>query len=114
MLAEPTVIAWVNREAEKLEAGGRGPGSPREDKLIDHWRIYRPKMVAAWEAAGPEMLEKLAFVLDLMRYRTKEQYIQGGMPIPDAEEEATKDWLIMEPEDETPNRRPRLLDLTSS
>jgi hypothetical protein len=38
----------------------------------------------------------------------------GGMPIPDAEEEATKDWLIMEPEDETPNRRPRLLDLTSS
>jgi hypothetical protein len=57
-------------------------------------------MVRAWQELGPEMLEKLAFVLDLKRYEAQKAYIQAGMPIPDAREEATKDWLMMEPETE--------------
>lgn len=106
---------WVNQEAAKLEAAGDGMGSPAEAKLIAHWRIYRPEMVRHWEALGPEMLAKLAFVLDLKRYAAQEMYIRAGMPIPDAREEATKDWLMMAPETETDESQPLpLLDPTST
>ncbi|MGD0110228.1 MAG: hypothetical protein ABSC06_40395 [Rhodopila sp.] len=94
-------VAWVNQEAAKLEAAGDGMGSPREDDLIAHWRIYRPEMVRAWEALGPDMLEKLAFVLEMKAYEAQKAYLRAGMPIPDAQEEATKDWLMMEPETDT-------------
>lgn len=108
-------VAWVNQEAAKLEAAGDGMGSPREQDLIAHWKIYRPEMVRAWQALGPEMLEKLAFVLELKRYQAQEQYIRAGMPIPDAREEATKDWLMMEPETDEDENLPQLPpDLTST
>ena len=113
-MPNPQTVMWVNQEARKLEAARINMGSPREADLIAHWKVYRPKMVRAWEAAGPEMLEKLAFVLDLKRYYAQEQYIQAGMPIPDAEEEATKDWLMMGPETETDETLPQpLQDQTS-
>lgn len=103
MSKKPNVqtVAWVNQEAAKLERAGDWMGSPRETKLIAHWRIYRPEMVRHWMALGPNMLKKLAFVLELKAYQAQEAYIRAGMPIPDAQEEATRDWLMMEPETET-------------
>ena len=106
MTIDPKVVQWVNQEASKLEAAGDGMGSPRETKLIAHWKIYRPKMVRAWQALGPQMLAKLAFVLELKAYAAQERYIRAGMPIPDAQEEAAKDWLMMGPETDTDENPP--------
>jgi hypothetical protein len=50
---------------------------------------------------GPALLVKLAFVLDHLRQEAKLRYIQAGWPPCDAEEEATKEWLLLAPEDDT-------------
>jgi hypothetical protein len=96
MELDPTAIRWVQTEAAKLVREGITAGSPRETKLLRHWKAYRPKMYQAWERAG--LVAKLAFVLDMKRYQAMMQYIRAGMPPTDAEEEAAKDWLLMEPE----------------
>jgi hypothetical protein len=96
---DPDTAHWVSRETETLVNEGETPGSLEEQDLIKHWRRNRPKMYRRLLAAG--MLEKMAFVLYEKMYQSTRVYIQGGLPYPDAREEATRDWLIMGPEDET-------------
>lgn len=110
MAIDPTVVAWVNQEAAALAHRGQTPGSPREADLLAHWHHHRPKMLHQLKAAG--IAEKMALVLDQKRWEAKLAYIQAGMPMTDAELEATKEWLLMEPEDESPN--PALFDQIST
>lgn len=110
---DPRVVDWVNTETEKLAERGFFPGSPREDEMLAFWRRYRPKMCARARAVGPDFLERMAFVLDEMRYEAKKKYIKSGMPPTDAEMEAAKDWLLMEPEDETPPPRHRSVPIST-
>jgi hypothetical protein len=102
----PRTVAWVNQETERLALEGKTPGSRLERELVEHWRYNRPKMYRQLLAAG--VLEKMAFVLYEKMYQSTRVYIQGGLPYPDAQEEAVKDWLIWEPEaEERRNRRHR-------
>jgi len=98
MAIDPTVLKWVNRQVADLAHRGLVPGSPRETDLLQHWLQNRPKMMHRLDSAG--MAEKLAFVLDQKRWEARQQYIAAGMPPPDAEEQAMREWCLMEPEDE--------------
>jgi hypothetical protein len=94
----PKVVAWINREAAALAHRGVVPGSPRETDLLQHWQTHRPKMLAMLQEAG--VAEKVALVLDEKRWEARQRAIQQGMPATDAEEQATREWLLQEPEDE--------------
>ena len=99
---DPSVVAWVNRGAAKLRADGWTPGSPRETEMLQFWRQHRPKMWAALEAR--KLAVRMAFVLERKRAAAKKQYIQAGMPIPDADQEARKEWMLLEPETDRPHQ----------
>lgn len=98
---DPELTAWINREAAALAHKGELPGSPRESELLKQWHHHRPQMMHRLVAAGLE--KKLALVLDHKRYQAMETYIQAGMPIPDAREQAEKDWLLMTTEEDDRN-----------
>jgi hypothetical protein len=46
------------------------------------------------------LLPLLAFVLDHLMYESRRAYVKAGWPPTDAEEQATKEWLLLEPETE--------------
>ena len=94
-MAEPFTADWINQEAAKLNKQGLLAGSAREDDLLATWRRVRPEMCRRVGA----LLPKLAFVLDLKCLEARKRYIQAGMPPGDAELEATKEWLLLEPEE---------------
>jgi hypothetical protein len=105
---DPRTMAWVHREVARLHLEGYWEGSPRERDLLAHWKVHNLKMYQTWEAAG--LVEKLAFVLEMKRYQAARMYRISGMAYSDSEEQATKDWCLMEPEAEEhrdTNRRRR-------
>ena len=94
-----TAAAWVRRESQKLLEMGDLMGSPLEKKLIAHWREHSPKMAA--DLAKQNLLAPLAFVLVDKMLEQEKAYLKAGMPLTDAREQAERDWLLKEPEDET-------------
>ena len=94
---EPDVVRWVNREVAKLAERGVVPGSPREADLLKHWRLNCPDLYRKLTQAN--LAVEMALVLDRKRYQAQEQYIQAGWPPTDAEEQATREWLLMDPEE---------------
>lgn len=91
---DPSVVAWINAEALKLNQEDKVPGGPREKDVLMNWRRFRPELVRELNQAG--VLAKAAFVLDHKRWEAQKQYIRAGWPPTDAEEQATKEWLLME------------------
>jgi hypothetical protein len=88
---------WIREKAKELHEKGWEPGGPREEELLAHWQRVRPRMCLR---LGPELLKKLAFVLDDQRFQAKMRYLNAGWPPSDAEEEAQREWLLREPENE--------------
>ncbi len=101
---------WVEAETAKYRMEGMVPGSPRETEILKFWKRHRPLMYQKLMAEN--LAAKLAFVLDRKRYQAKNQYIQAGMPMGDAEAEARSDWLMMEPESMSPSR-PHLAQIST-
>ncbi len=95
---DPEVAAWINREAAALAHKGELPGSPRESEILKQWHHHRPQMMHRLVAA--DLHKKLALVLDHKRYQAMQEYQRAGMPIPDAREQAEKDWLLMTTEED--------------
>lgn len=93
---DPSSLAqWINREAANLEHQGWAPGSPREDAILAKWRRDRPTMCLR---LGGALTIKLAFVLDHLRYQAMLRYMKAGMSQGDAATEATREFLLQEPE----------------
>lgn len=91
------MVKWINQETEKLVRAGWAIGSPRETEMLETWKRVRPRMMKRLGKWAP----KLAFVLDDRRFKSVNQYIRAGWPPTDAEEEATREWCLLEPEDGT-------------
>ena len=107
-MLDKDLVAWVNRETLKYaHQEGERPGSPKETDLLTYWRRERPKMCRELGALAP----KLAFVLVMKDHEAVVRYLKAGLPPADAEEQAAKEWLLREPENERPT--PALHDLTS-
>lgn len=103
---DQSVVAWINEEALKLNREDKVAGGPREKDILKNWRLHRPQMVRDLNQAG--VLEKALFVLDHKRWEAQKQYIQAGWPPTDAEEQATKEWLLMEESNPNQNHHPLL------
>jgi hypothetical protein len=97
MVPDPSTRRWVIEETKKLEDQGWIVGSPAETRILQTWKAHRPAMYRAWEEVN--LVEKLAFVLDFKADATRREYIRAGMPPTDATEQATRDWLMLDPEE---------------
>lgn len=109
MALDPQIRDWIIQQAAKLNSQEDVyQGSPRETKILAVWKRERPKMFEELGSLAPT----LAFVLDLKRYEAVKQYEKAGWPPTDAEEQATREWCLLEPENPTSPFQP-LFDQTS-
>lgn len=91
------VARWALTESTKLQE--TDPiGSPMEERVLETWRTKRPKMVA--ELARYGAVEALAHVLVERCLETEKKLLQSGLPLADAREQAERDWLMLQPEEE--------------
>lgn len=86
---------WARQESEKL-APTWPPGSKKEKDLVRYWETNRPQMVKALGAAIPA----LAHVLVHKALEAETRYLEAGSTLPDAREQASKEWLLHEPEED--------------
>ncbi len=61
-------------------------GSPMKERVLETWRTKRPKMVA--ELARYGALEALAHLLVERCLETEKKFLQSGLPLADAREQA--------------------------
>ena len=101
---------WLDQEVKGYAQKGDFPGSPKETRISGAVAPGTPENVPAL-GTGPSAEAGAAFVLVAKEHQSMVQYLEGGLPPTDAEEQATKEWLLLEPENEHPT--PLLRDLTS-
>ena len=95
MPLDPQMVDWINQEAAKLNRAGDAQGSRRERDMLAVWKRERPEMYKRLGKLAP----RRAYVLLAKCYEARKQYIRAGMPPTDAEEQATREWCLLEPED---------------
>lgn len=95
MTQETELATWAKTESQKISQNWP-MGSRKEKELIQHWRRNRPQMVDRLQQQNA--LGQLAHVLHHKMTESLHQNRAAGMPEPDAREQAVKDWLLMEPE----------------
>jgi len=99
-MAKPSLWAtalWAKSESEKL-AQTWPMGSVLESRVLRTWQRNSPRMVRSlnrWQAT-----EALAHVLVDRFVQAEVKNIKAGLPPCDAREEAEKDWLMLEPEED--------------
>jgi hypothetical protein len=94
------VANWARRESRRLEKTWPS-GSPMENRVLAGWKVNRPKMCEALEKRNA--LKALAHVLVNEAVEAERRNQRAGLPLPDAREEAARDWLLSEPEDDGDN-----------
>lgn len=67
-------------------------------QILETWRRDSPKMVARLEKQG--ILDDLAFVCQERMWRASKENRMAGMPVTDAREQAERDHLMLEPEEQ--------------
>lgn len=89
-------VDWAMAESQALEE--EWPiGSKVEKDLMAQWQNLRPKMMSRLRVF-PGAAEAMAHVLMDRKFKAEEQYVKAGMPIPDADLQASKEWLMLEEE----------------
>jgi hypothetical protein len=72
--------------------------------VLANWKAHSPKMWASLRTAGPAFPDKLAYVLQERMWLLLNELLRSGMPYPDAQEQAEKETLMLEPEESAPDR----------
>ena len=88
---------WVRERAQWIRDNDGAGSVPNRERMLKSWRLLRPKMM---KRLGEKVAADLAIVLEYNRSEAVQQYIQAGMPISDAREQANLEWTLWEPEDE--------------
>jgi hypothetical protein len=91
------VARWAKTESQKLQETHR-MGSPLETEVIETWKRVRPRMVRDLEKH--QAVKPLAHVLVDRMLKAWTANEKAGLPPTDAREEAEKDWLLLEPEED--------------
>lgn len=73
-------------------------GSQEDRDLIATWRRNRPKMAARLAEQG--VLVAFAHLSAFRAGRAEKAYLEAGLPMTDAREQAAAEWLLQEPESE--------------
>lgn len=74
-------------------------------RILDAWRQDSPKMTKQLTDLG--ILDDMAYVSQERMWRAAEAYRRGGLPPTDAREQAERDHLMLEPEEQEPSE-PRI------
>jgi len=92
--------AWVKTTARKIrKTEGRG-AIQQQAYMLAYWQEYRPRMWANLKKLGAHAAEDYALVLNTRMWDSAKVYERAGMPPTDARQEAEKEWLLLEPEEE--------------
>ena len=96
--------ARIQRRAQEIRDQEIGFTVPLDKQIKRAWEVLRPKMWARLMEQG--LVDDLALVLQTAMWDAMDQYLKAGMPPTDAREQAEREWLMLEPEDETPIEDP--------
>jgi hypothetical protein len=100
----------IKQEAAALKA----------DEYLLHNRRFHRELLQTWQEHSPVMWERLqkadladdlAWVLQERMWNRSKELRESGMPIPDAREQAEREFLMREPEDEAEKDRLESLPL---
>lgn len=69
-----------------------------QKQILANWREHSPNMWANLRKESPSFPDKLAYVLQERMWRRSKELREGGMLYTDAQEEAEKEILMLEPE----------------
>lgn len=92
-----TFVSWVKKEHKRLEDQGESYTIPLRQRILKGWEVNQPQMLARLNKAG--VAQKLADVLQARMWQAAQEYLDSGMPLSDAREQAEREWLWMEPEE---------------
>lgn len=103
----PEWAATIRAEYEKLKG----------DEMHLHNNLIHNSILETWERESPVMWRRLraarltdplAYVVQARMWAQQEELMRGGMPVTDAREQAEREHLMLEPEDDTPPRLPEV------
>lgn len=94
----------IRRKAQEIRDREETINLSLDKQIKTAWRINRPKMWARLAKQG--LVDDLALVLQTAMWEAKDQYLKAGMPPTDAREQAEREWLMLEPEDDGEESNP--------
>lgn len=90
--------ARIRRRAQEIRDQEIGFTVPLDRQIKKAWEVLRPKMWARLVKQG--LVDDLALVLQTAMWEADARYLKAGMSPTDAREQAEREWLMLEPEDE--------------
>jgi hypothetical protein len=69
-----------------------------QKRILASWKQESPKMWTNLQAQG--LTDKMAFVAQERMWRRKDELIKAGYPVTDAREQAEREELMLDPENE--------------
>lgn len=95
----------IRRKAKEIRDREELMFSLALDKQIKRaWEVGRPEMWARLTNQG--LVDDLALVLQVAMWESEKRYLKAGMPPTDAREQAEREWLMLEPEDDGEENSP--------
>ena len=89
---------WVLAETHKLEDQEEMLNLLLREQILKAWKAYHPQMLA--RLATMNLAEKFADLMQAKMWEAQESYSKAGMPWPDSQEQAEREWLMMYPEED--------------
>ena len=90
----PTLTAWINRESD--QANWVGIGGRDQEMMLAYWEANRPKMFKLLKSHN--LHRKFAQIREEKAMQQLDRTMRQ-MPSTDAQEQAERDWYLMEPEE---------------
>lgn len=94
----------IRMRAKEIRDQEIGFSVPLDKQIKRAWEINRPRMWSRLVTQG--LVNDLALVLQTAMWEASDRYLKAGMPPTDAREQAEMEWLMLEPEDESPENDP--------
>ena len=87
----------IRERAAEVRAQEPMVSKPLEQQILTAWRLESPKM---WARLGPDLAKDLALIAQVAMWEACDRYERAGMPPTDAREQAERECLMLEPEEE--------------
>lgn len=91
-------VQRIKAEHQKYLDEGAVITVPLHERILETWRVNSPKMYLRLRTQG--VLEAMAFVCQMRMWEERDRLIYSGMAVTDAREQAERDQLMLEPENE--------------
>ena len=91
-------VQRIKAEHQKYLDEGVEITIPLHERILATWKANRPKMYLRLRTQG--VLEAMAFVCQQRMWAEKAMLVKGGMPVADAREQAEREHLMLEPEND--------------